>query len=76
MPAAWYLEYWNGDQWSPVVNASGYPTSVGSFANVTFAPVTTPCLRVVFDASGADGHYAAVAVQEWESLVPKNLFNN
>jgi hypothetical protein len=70
-PAAWRLEYWNVDRWSPVVNANGYPTTVGSFADVTFAPVTTPCLRAVFDASGDPGQYAGVAVQEWEALAPK-----
>jgi hypothetical protein len=70
-PAAWRLEYWNVDQWSPVANSSGYPTPVGSFAEVTFDPVTTPCLRAVFDASGADGQFAGVAVQEWETLATK-----
>jgi Glycosyl hydrolases family 43 len=70
-PAAWHLEYWNVDRWSPVVNSSGYPTPAGSFAEVRFDPVTTPCLRAVFDASGADGQYAGVAVQEWEALAPK-----
>ena len=69
-PAAWYLEYWSGGQWHTINPRDGYPTSTHSFADVTFAPVTTQCLRAVFDASGEGGHHAAVAVQEWEALAP------
>jgi hypothetical protein len=69
-PASWRLEYFSGDKWRPVVNASGYSTTIGSFVDVKFDPVSSQCLRAVFDASG-DGHkYAAVAVQEWEALAP------
>lgn len=70
-PASWHLEYRSGDEWKPVANPSGYPTTVGSFVDVTFDPVTTRCLRAVFDASGDGKQYAAVAVQEWEALAPK-----
>ena len=70
-PAAWHLEYHSGDQWHPVANASGYPTPIGSFVDVTFDPVTTRCLRAVFDASGSGQQYAGVAVQEWEAIAPK-----
>lgn len=70
-PASWHLEYRAGDEWRPVANAGGYPTTVGSFIDVKFDPITTRCLRAVFDASGADQQYAAVAVQEWETLGPK-----
>ena len=34
---------------------------------VEFTPVTTRCLRAVFDASTNDTTYAAVALQEWEA---------
>jgi hypothetical protein len=61
-PAAWHLEYWKVDKWSPVENASGYPTPVSSFADVTFDPVTTPCLRAVLDASGAEGRYELASI--------------
>ena len=54
-----------------VANASSYPTTVGSFVDVKFDPVTTRCLRAVFDASGDGQQNAAVAVQEWEALAPK-----
>ncbi|AEU39046.1 glycoside hydrolase family 43 [Granulicella mallensis MP5ACTX8] len=70
-PAAWHLEYRGGDGWHPVANASGYPTTVGEFVDVKFDPITTRCLRAVFDASGDGQQYAAVAVQEWETLGPK-----
>ncbi|MCF5935385.1 glycosyl hydrolase family 43, partial [Xanthomonas perforans] len=38
---------------------------------VSFAPVTTRCVRVVMDASGNAASYAALAVQEWEVLAPQ-----
>ena len=69
-PAAWRLEYFSGDKWIPVTNPSGYPTTIGSFVDVKFDRVTTRCLRAVFDASGDGQKYAAVAVQEWETLAP------
>ena len=69
-PAAWHLEYWTGDQWRAVVSHTGYSTPTRSFADVAFDPVTTQCLRAVFDASGEAGKYAGVAVQEWEALAP------
>jgi hypothetical protein len=70
-PAAWHLEYHTGGQWLPVVHTSGYPAAVGSFVNVNFDPITTRCLRSVFDASSDGTHYAGVAVEEWEALAPK-----
>lgn len=70
-PAAWHLEYRSGDEWRPVANASGYPTTMGSFVDVKFDRVTTRCLRAVFDASGDGQQHAGVAVQEWETLAPK-----
>lgn len=68
-PAAWHLEYWS-DGWKPVPGASGYGTVPGAFQDVRFAPMTTRCLRAVFDASSAGGTYAGVGVQEWEALAP------
>jgi hypothetical protein len=69
-PAAWRLEYFSGGKWLPVANASGYPTTMGSFVDVNFDPVTTRCLRAVFNASGDGQQYAAIAVEEWEALAP------
>jgi len=73
LPAAWHLEYRSGDEWRPVANANGYPTTMGSFVDVKFDPVTTRCLRAVFEASGDGQQYAGVAVQEWEALAPKTI---
>jgi hypothetical protein len=69
-PASWTLEYWNGSDWLPVPNATAYTTDLGRFNEVRFDTVTTARLRATFRASGGDGHYAAVAVQEWETLTP------
>ena len=70
-PAVWHLEYRSGDEWRPVADAKSYETTVNSFVDVKFDPVTTQCLRAVFDASGDGAKYAGVAVQEWEALEPK-----
>ena len=69
-PAAWHLEYWSNNQWLPIKPHNAYPTSTDSFADVTFNPITTQCLRAILNASGHHDHYAAVAVQEWEALAP------
>lgn len=70
-PASWHLEYRQNGHWFPVKNASEYGTKTRSFVDVTFSTVQTTALRAVFDCSGAEGQYAAVAVQEWEALTPK-----
>jgi hypothetical protein len=67
-PAAWHLEYWDGSAWKTVKKPSGYPTAVDTFDPVSFEPVTTRCLRAVFDASGDSHQHAALAVEEWEAL--------
>ena len=72
-PARWHLEYWKDGSWMPVPNPSGYPTGpTGSFIDVGFEQVTTPCLRAVFEASGSGQRYAALGVEEWEALAPVN----
>ncbi len=50
-----------------------YPTTAGSFVDVKFNSITARCLRAVFDASGDEQQHAAVAVQEWEALAPKEI---
>jgi hypothetical protein len=69
-PASWHLEYWSDGKWLTLKSHDGYPAPTHAFADITFDPVTTQCLRAVFDASGESTQYAAVAVQEWEALVP------
>ncbi|MEB1530490.1 family 43 glycosylhydrolase [Xanthomonas sp. WHRI 7945] len=64
-PARWRLEYRKDGQWLPLAQAAHAPVA-DRVQTLRFAPVTTRCVRAVFDASGADGRYAAVAVQEWE----------
>jgi hypothetical protein len=69
-PAHWRLEYWDRG-WKPVAASGAYGTAVDLPQTVAFAPVTTRCLRAVFDASGAKGSFAGVAVKEWQALSPK-----
>ncbi len=68
-PARWRLEYWDGG-WKPVAARTDYGTATDGPQRVAFAPVVTRCLRAVFDASGANGTHAGVAVREWEALSP------
>jgi hypothetical protein len=68
-PKAWRMEYWDRG-WRPVRDAKGFGTGVADVQSATFAPLTTRCVRAVFDASGAQGAYAGLAVQEWEVLAP------
>jgi hypothetical protein len=64
-PARWHLEYRKHGQWLPLAQATR-AARAGRVQTLRFAPVTTRCVRAVFDASGGDGRYAALAVQEWE----------
>ncbi|KQZ22756.1 family 43 glycosylhydrolase [Caulobacter sp. Root1472] len=68
-PKAWRMEYWDGG-WKPVRQPKGFGTGVDGFQSSRFAAVTARCVRAVFDASGAQGTYAGLAVQEWEVLAP------
>jgi hypothetical protein len=65
-PKAWRLEYWDGDAWKAVAARSPYTSTPNADNAVDFAPVTTKCLRAMFDASTDGSTYAAVALQEWQ----------
>lgn len=66
-PKAWRLEYWvDGSGWKAVSARSPYTSTLDADNKVTFFPVTTRCLRAVFDASTDGKSFAAVALQEWE----------
>ncbi len=65
-PKAWRLEYWDGARWQAVQATGPYTSSVDAHNLVEFAPVTTRCLRAVFEASTDGQSYAAVAAQEWQ----------
>jgi hypothetical protein len=67
-PKAWRLEYWDGARWSAVSASSPYTSVLNADNRVDFAPVTTRCLRAVFDASTDGVSFAAVALQEWEAF--------
>ncbi|MEP6835633.1 MAG: family 43 glycosylhydrolase [Gemmatimonas sp.] len=68
---AWHLEYRAGSGWQAVRATSEYTTTVNVYNHVSFAPVTTRCLRAVFDASTDGKTYAAVAAQEWQAFSPQ-----
>jgi len=65
-PKDWRLEYWDGAAWEAVNARSAYTSQINGYNRVDFAPVTTRCMRAVFDASSDGATYAAVALQEWE----------
>lgn len=69
-PAQWRLDYWSNG-WKPVPQATAYGTATDGWQTVRFAPVTTRCLRAVFQASGSGKRHAGMAVQEWEALAPR-----
>jgi hypothetical protein len=71
-PKSWTLQYWDGSGWKAVPNPSGFGTRLDDFQTTRFDSVETCCVRATFDASGSDGHHAAVAVQEWEILATGN----
>lgn len=73
-PASWHLEFWKDGAWLPAPDPSGYPTGTsGSFVQVHFREITTRCLRAVFDASGNGQQFAALGVEEWEALAPRDV---
>lgn len=65
-PKDWRLEYFDGSAWTPVSARAPYTATLHADNRVDFAPVTTRCLRAVFDASTDGATFAAVALQEWE----------
>ncbi len=67
-PKAWWLEYWDGAEWRAVRATAPYSSTLNTSNRVDFAPVTTRCLRAVFDASTDGATFAAVALQEWEAF--------
>jgi len=70
-PATWQLEYFANGEWKPVPHPSHYGTATEQWVTVNFDPIQTAKLRATFKASGSDGHYAALAVEEWEALAPE-----
>lgn len=71
-PKAWHLEYRDGNTWKSVNATSPYTANVNAFNRVDFAPITTRCLRAVFDASTDGKTFAAVAAQEWQAIATQS----
>ena len=72
-PKAWHLEYCSGKDWLPVKATTPYATDTNRWVEVDFEPVSTRCMRAVFDASSSGSSTAAVAVQEWEVWADKPM---
>jgi hypothetical protein len=53
-------------RWKAVSASSPYTSTLDADNKVEFFPVTTRCLRAVFDASTDETTFAAVGLQEWE----------
>lgn len=70
-PRSWHFEYRDGNRWKPVDATTPYTSVVNIFNRVEFSPITTRCLRAVFDASTDGKTYAAVAAQEWQAFSPQ-----
>jgi hypothetical protein len=53
LPASWRLQYWNGNAFVDVPQASGFPVAANQYNRVTFTAVTTTQLRVVLQSNNA-----------------------
>lgn len=51
LPTAYHLEYWNGEQFTPVSNPDGLGLVSGTFNTTSFDEITTTKLRIVTDSS-------------------------
>lgn len=67
-PKSWRLEYRDGREWKSVSASTAYTSNVNAFNRVEFAPVTTRCLRAVFEASTDGETFAAIGAQEWQAF--------
>ncbi|MCC4606031.1 family 43 glycosylhydrolase [Xanthomonas campestris] len=71
LPVRWHLEYRRDGRWQPVQPIASQRTHGHRDQRLSFAPVTTRCMRVVLQASGSGTQYAGLGVQEWEVLAPQ-----
>ena len=53
LPASWRLQYWTGTGYADVTGASGHPTAINQYNQVTFNPVSTTRLRVALTSGTA-----------------------
>jgi len=62
LPAAWRIEFLDGQEWRPVVARGEYPIAKDKWCEVGFAPVKTTALRLVLNLQPA----WAAGVHEWQ----------
>ncbi|TDC01537.1 discoidin domain-containing protein [Micromonospora fluostatini] len=53
LPASWKLQYWTGAGYADVPGASGYPTALDRYNEVTFPEVATTRLRIALTSGTA-----------------------
>ncbi|KXK61578.1 hypothetical protein AWW66_13005 [Micromonospora rosaria] len=53
LPASWRLQYWTGNGYADVPGASGYPTALDRYNEVTFPAVATTRLRIALTSGTA-----------------------
>jgi len=61
-PAAWRLEWRDGDEWRPVTASGPYPVALDQWCAVAFVPVTTAALRLVITQQDE----WSVGLHEWQ----------
>ncbi|GIH15290.1 NEW3 domain-containing protein [Rugosimonospora africana] len=61
LPTSWTLQYWNGTDWTDVSDPSAYTTTLNTFNQVSFDPVTTTKLRISLQSAAT----TSVGVLEW-----------
>jgi hypothetical protein len=73
VPASWKLQYLaaDGETWTDVTGASGFPVEATGSNATTFDPVRTTAVRATFDADSNGTTYSAVGVSEWQVLAEK-----
>jgi len=64
LPAAWHIEYLDGQQWKPVQVEGAYPIAKDKWCEVKFAPVQTKALRLVVQMQKD----WAAGVHEWKVI--------
>lgn len=66
-PAAWNLQYRDGDAWVDVSGAAGFGTELDQFNRATFDPVTTTALRANLIARDGQAGSEGIGVRRWRA---------
>jgi hypothetical protein len=64
-PAAWNIQYRDGDTWVDVTNPTGFGTGLNQFNPAGFDPVTTTALRANLVAREGQAAQEGIGVRRW-----------